>query len=80
MTLILLLIFAVIIFGIVLLLSVVRGVSSFLSGKPNSYTHNDSDYYSATDHEKRYSQSKKPHEKIFKKNEGEYVSYEEIKE
>lgn len=85
MTFLLFLIFAIIIFGVMVLLSVVRGVSSFIFGKPstshsgytsnNRYTSNNntsssgqSDYSSASN------------KKIFSKDEGEYVKYEEIKD
>lgn len=83
MTFILFLIFAVIVFGAILLFSLLRGVSSLLFGKQSyssgnrrsgSYTENqrhknNTDFYSS-----------KEHRKVFSKDEGEYVSYEEIKE
>lgn len=81
MTFILFLIFAIIIFGVMLVLSFVKGISSLLFRKP-SYT-NGNKYYEDANQNQQYedsSYSSKSQKKIFSKNEGEYVSYEEIKE
>lgn len=72
------LIFAVIIFVIMFLLSIIRGVGSFIFGRPSSsYSHqqggrsprDESDY-----------DSSKSVKKIFRDNEGEYVKFEEVKD
>lgn len=79
MTLILFLIFAVAIFGVMLILSFIKGLSSFIFR--SSYIKNDkyaSDPY-GKDEAFNHSVSK-PQKKVFSRNEGEYVSYEEMKE
>ncbi|WP_296939526.1 DUF4834 family protein [uncultured Dysgonomonas sp.] len=85
MTFLLFLIFAIIIFGVMVLLSVVRGVSSFIFGKPstshsgytsnNRYTSNNTSSSGRSEHT-----SSGSNKKIFSKDEGEYVKYEEIKD
>lgn len=67
------------------LLSVVRGVSSFIFGKPstshsgytsnNRYTSNNTSSSERSEHT-----SSGSNKKIFSKDEGEYVKYEEIKD
>lgn len=74
MTLILFFMFAILIFGIMLVLSVVKGVSSLIFGKP-SYTNGNK----SSQKQQQYNTSK-AHKKIFSRDEGEYISYEEIKE
>ncbi|MBF0648815.1 MULTISPECIES: DUF4834 family protein [Dysgonomonas] len=86
MTFLLFLIFAIIIFGVMVLLSVVRGVSSFIFGKPstshsgytsnNRYTSNNN----ASSSGRSEHASSGSNKKIFSKDEGEYVKYEEIKD
>ncbi|WP_029904724.1 DUF4834 family protein [Prevotella sp. 10(H)] len=78
MTFLLFLIFAIVIFGIMFLLSIVRGVSSFIFGKPSSsqgYTSNHASSAGKTAYN-----NQKSHRKVFSKEEGEYVKYEEIKD
>lgn len=74
MTLILFFIFAILIFGIMLVLSVARGISSFIGGKPSYSTNRDSSS------QKQQQYTSKTQKKIFSRDEGEYISYEEIKE
>ena len=78
MTVFLFFIFAIAIFGIMLVLSVINGITSFLFGKPNT----SSNYRSYS--EKRESDphrgASKVYKKIFSKEEGEYVKYEEIRD
>lgn len=83
MTLILFLIFAIIIFGVMLVLSFVKGISSLLFGK-SSYS-NGNKYYEASNQSRQYedstySSTSTSQKKVFSKHEGEYVPYEEIKE
>jgi len=81
MTLIIFIIFTVIILGVMFLLAVVRGVSSFVFGKPSYTTGNKStNYYNSTTGREEHYNASKSHKKVFAKDEGEYVSYEEIKE
>lgn len=81
MTFILFLIFAIVVFGVMLVLSFVKGVSSLLFGK-SSYSAGNR-YGSAN--QKQWDHRSESHtpessDKVFSKDEGEYVSYEEIKE
>lgn len=76
MTLILFILFSLVIFGIVLISSLVRGIGSFIFGSRSttqrnysSYSDRSSNHY--TDHTSK---------KVFLKDEGEYVKYEEIKD
>jgi len=78
MTLILFIIFAIAIFGVMLLLTVIKGITSFLFGKSDAF----SGYGDRAE-----SQKNRPHDyagrtykKVFSKDEGEYVKYEEVKE
>lgn len=66
---------AIFIFGVTLILSLVRGISSLIFGRSSGYAK--SNDYTAKGKQYDTSQSSK---KIFSKEEGEYVSYEEIKE
>ncbi|MBK5719486.1 DUF4834 family protein [Dysgonomonas sp. Marseille-P4677] len=82
MTFILFLLFAIVIFGVMLVLSLVRGIGSFIFGRSSSTQ--DRSYSS---YKKTYSDSSSSHntssysgKKIFSKDEGVYVKYEEIKE
>lgn len=68
-------IIAIFIFGVSLILTLVRGVSSLIFGRSSSYTKTNN--YTSREQKFDTSQSTK---KIFSKEEGEYVSYEEIKE
>lgn len=77
MTFLLFLIFAIIIFGVMVLLSVVRGVSSFIFGKPST---SHSGYTSNNRYTSNNNASSGSNKKIFSKDEGEYVKYEEIKD
>jgi hypothetical protein len=81
MTLILCLIFAILIFGVMLLLSIVRGVSSFIFGKSSAYSGSSSGHGSSSRKSSAYNPfGGQETKKVFSKDEGEYVSYEEIKE
>ncbi|MDR2956165.1 MAG: DUF4834 family protein [Prevotella sp.] len=76
MTLLFFILFAVVIFGVMIILSILRGVSSVLFGKQQtSYS---SGNYSSTSDNQSYQETNKPHKKVFAKDEGEYVSYEEV--
>lgn len=77
------LILAIVVFGIMMVLTILRGLGSFIFGKPSSSSSTFSGYktnngYSKTK-EEHYASSK-THKKVFSKDEGEYVKYEEIKE
>jgi len=76
------LILAVVVFGIMMALTILRGVGSFIFGNPSSSSqdYNARSGYSGTTKEEHYKNSAKPHRKVFSKDEGEYVKYEEIKE
>ncbi|MDR1707246.1 DUF4834 family protein [Dysgonomonas sp.] len=78
MTIFLFFIFAITIFGIMLVLSVINGITSFLFGKSNT-----SSNYRSHGRKQEYNSpenTSKAYKKIFSKDEGEYVKYEEIKE
>lgn len=83
MTFILFLIFAIVIFGIMLILSVVRGISSLIFGRPSSsYSgsrQQSKDGFSGGSDRSQHNGSAKTH-KVFSKDEGEYVKYEEIRD
>lgn len=84
MTFIFFLIFAIVIFGIMLILSLLRGLSSFIFGKPTS-SFSGSGYRATSDfsggrNKEQHNGTAKTHHKVFSKDEGEYVKYEEIKE
>ena len=77
------LILSVVVFGIVLILSLLRGVSSLFFGRPASSAYssqrgNTSGYRESSSHNDYH--SSKPKKKVFSKDEGEYVHYEEIKD
>lgn len=78
MTIFLFFILAIAIFGIMLVLSVINGITSFLFGKSNT----SSSYRSHAGRQESNSQgnTSKAYKKIFSKEEGEYVKYEEIKD
>ncbi len=78
MTIFLFFIFAITIFGIMLVLSVINGITSFLFGKSNT----SSNYRSHAGRQEDNSRgnTNKAYKKIFSKDEGEYVKYEEIKD
>lgn len=78
MTIFLFFIFAIVIFGIMFILSVINGVTSLLSGKPNTSSNYRS--HTRTQEYDPYKNTSKAYKKIFSKEEGEYVKYEEIKE
>ncbi|MFV0420509.1 MAG: DUF4834 family protein [Dysgonomonas sp.] len=81
MTFILFLILAIVVFAVMLILSFVKGVSTLLFGKSSYSAHNR--YGSANQkqwYQKSESHTSESNEKIFSKDEGEYVPYEEIKE
>ena len=75
MSLLIFFILAIFIFGVTLILSLVRGISSLIFGRSSNYAKSNS--YTSREQQYDTSQSSK---KIFSKEEGEYVSYEEIKE
>lgn len=82
MTFILFLIFAIVVFGVMLVLSFIKGMSNLLFGK-SSYSAGNNRYESTNQkqwYHKSESHTSEPNEKVFSKDEGEYVSYEEIKE
>ncbi|MBD8389736.1 DUF4834 family protein [Dysgonomonas sp. BGC7] len=80
MSLIFFIIFAVMILGVMMLLSVIKGVASLIFRRPSS------SYNAASGNQYRSSTSRGDSnsagesKKVFSKNEGEYVSYEEIKD
>lgn len=78
MTLILFVIFAIAIFGVMIILSAVRGVASFLCGKSNTYSGYGNMNGSRKNQYNDY--SNRTYKKVFSKDEGEYVKFEEIKE
>ncbi len=81
MGLILFILFAIILLGAIVLLSVVKSVSSFFSGKQASSSGNTYNRSSSSwNREEHDSYSVKTHKKVFSKDEGEYVPYEEIKD
>ncbi len=77
MTFIFFLIFSVVIFGVMLLLSFVRGIGSMFGRSPSfggfSSNHNTSSDRSG------YNTSKS-NKKVFSKDEGEYIKYEEVED
>ena len=79
MTIFLFFIFAIVIFGIMLVLSVINGVTSFLFGKSNTSSSNNRSNY-RTQEQNSDMDTNKAYRKIFSKEEGEYVKYEEIKD
>lgn len=79
MTLILFIIFAVVIFGIVILFSIINGISSLFRKPAFDRNERRTNYTSSSDHTNT-SRDNHPHKKVFSKDEGEYVSYEEIKD
>ncbi|NDV79582.1 DUF4834 family protein [Dysgonomonas sp. 511] len=84
MTFLFFILFSVFAFGIIMLLSIVRGVSSFIFGKQTAYNtssgNNGSRKQNTSSSYSDSSQSSEKPAKVFSKEEGEYVSYEEIKE
>lgn len=83
MTLIFFIILAIAIFGVMLVSSLIRGVTSFIFGKPSSSTF--SGYHQpngshTNSNGSQYNNTKEHHRKVFSKDEGEYVKFEEIKE
>lgn len=78
MTLILFILCAILIFGVMILMSVAKGVASIFckpssssgSGFGNNRTSNNNNTYNSSNTTK----------KVFSKDEGEYVSYEEVKD
>lgn len=80
MTFILFLLFAIVIFGIMFVFSLIRGIGSFIFGKSSSQTRGYSTYNKTySDTSSNYASSS-PDKKVFSKNEGEYVKYEEVKD
>ncbi len=82
MTFVLFLIFSIAIFGVMFLLSILKGVGSFIFGKSSSQTgysayNNKSNSHDGRNTDKSYQANNK---KVFSKDEGEYVKYEEIKD
>lgn len=62
-----------------LVLSVINGITSFLFGKSNNTSSN----YRNQDRRQEYNSNEntnKAYKKIFSKEEGEYVKYEEVKD
>lgn len=83
MTLIFFLIFSIAILGIMFVFSLIRGVASFIFGRPSSSPfsgHRTNNTYSSNNNEQYNHSSKNDQRKVFAKNEGEYVKFEEIKE
>lgn len=74
------LILAIVIFGIMIVLTIIKGVGTLIFGKPSSshsgYKANDN----YTTQGKEYNDPSSPRQKVFSKDEGEYVKYEEIKD
>jgi len=83
MTLIFFIIFAIAIFGVMMVFSLIRGVTSFIFGKPSSpfsgYNQSNNSY-TESNRNQHNSATKTHHRKVFSKDEGEYVKFEEIKE
>ena len=73
--------FVIFIIGISVIVFLVKVVSSFIFGKPFSSMENSSEgRYTSWGRQQHNSENIKSHKKIFPKNEGEYVKYEEIKD
>lgn len=79
MTLILFIIFAIAIFGVMIILSLVKGIASFLFGRPNTSSNN-RNYSQRNDYYSQNNYSGNDNKKVFSKDEGEYVKFEEIKD
>ncbi|NDV94417.1 DUF4834 family protein [Dysgonomonas sp. 521] len=81
MTFILFVICAIVIFGVMFVFSLIRGVSSFIFGKPSSHSAYQANSESHRENSRsQHNSSAKKHRKIFSKDEGEYVKFEEVKE
>ena len=65
------------VFGVMIISSLLRGVSSFFFGKQQSASHSQT---SKQTQNNSSHQSASKSKKLFDKNEGEYVTYEEIEE
>ncbi|MDU1890036.1 MAG: DUF4834 family protein [Dysgonomonas sp.] len=80
MTLIFFIIFSIIVFGLLFLFSIINGITSLFRKPSFSGNGRSSNYTSSSEHANANSKSNYPHRKIFSKDEGEYVNYEEIKD
>jgi len=67
------------VFGFLIITSLLRGVVSFLFGKPDTSNTKSTNRQKQQDKDAHHQQSAKT-KKLFDKHEGEYVEYEEIKE
>lgn len=76
---VLFLILATAIFGIMFILTVINRITSFLFSKPNN-TYSNYGNRAKSQNRESYSDMNKAYKKIFSKEEGEYVKFEEIKE
>ena len=69
------------VFGVILVLSILSKIASFVVGKPSGGTtyssHKGNSYRDTSSHNDYH--SSKDHKKVFSKDEGEYVTFEEIK-
>jgi len=74
--------FVIFIIGLLLIIFLIKGVSSFIFGKPFSFSDNSASDDKKTSWYKRKNKADndETNKKVFPKDEGEYVNYEEIKE
>lgn len=81
MTLIFFIIFAIAIFGVMLVLTLLKGIASLLFGRSNTSSNNKNNRYSQkNNYYSQNSHSGDDNQKVFSKDEGEYVKFEEIKD
>ena len=76
----LLLILFIGVFGMMIITSLLRGVSSFLFGKNSASSRSQTNYQKQAKTNSDHQTSPSKTKKLFSKDEGEYVTYEEIKE
>lgn len=62
-----------------IILSLVKGIASFLFGRPNTSSNN-RNYSQRNDYYSQNNYSGNDNKKVFSKDEGEYVKFEEIKD
>lgn len=81
MSLILFFVFSILLLGLVFIITIIKGIASFLFGRSNSSTgRGGSHSYDRGYTQKGDSNSDSESKKIFSKDEGEYVSFEEVKD
>lgn len=75
---ILFILLSIVIFGFIFIFSLIKGISTLLFGKSNGVFYQNQ--YQDTNTGNNHANGKQHSKKIFSKDEGEYIGYEEIKD